>query len=427
MRGDRDRPKMHRFSCVDHVKFCDRSLCQQNLEHDSFERGMSRRLKEANAALLEARGYTCPLRPTVCEPSAPFISPVLCQFIRHHALVAHILQENSRSLIDRHLKWCEDRSSSFYGVSLLHDPDKDVTMLKTFAYPHRLSQAVTAALLWGIALVGCGDFSPGECTFDSECGVGSRCIQQSCYEECTTDEECASASRTCQAVDRGGETAQSITVCAGGSEFISPNTSPGDTMCEEDEVCQQAFLDDRARCSLLGSCIIPAEKHAILITDRSMRGQPGAELFLVQLEPPSSQSTEEVLTLAVESYEPLEPLLSEVPEGWNLPADLSDTMQMCVTDPQERPTLPLGGNGGQVRLVAQDAKGARQLLSRGWRVVVIERGTACVDTEFDDPIDVSLCVSLDGDALDNDTQCDRMLVTQGEGRTIATISFDSSM
>ncbi len=31
MRGDRDRPKMHRFSCVYQVKFCDRSLCQQNL------------------------------------------------------------------------------------------------------------------------------------------------------------------------------------------------------------------------------------------------------------------------------------------------------------------------------------------------------------------------------------------------------------
>ncbi len=37
MRGDRDRPKMHRFSCGYHVKFCDRSLCQQNLDRVDTE------------------------------------------------------------------------------------------------------------------------------------------------------------------------------------------------------------------------------------------------------------------------------------------------------------------------------------------------------------------------------------------------------
>ncbi len=66
MRGDRDRPKMHRFSCVYHVKFCDRSLCQQNLAHDGFEHDMSRRLKEANAALLKAQGYTYPITFAPC-------------------------------------------------------------------------------------------------------------------------------------------------------------------------------------------------------------------------------------------------------------------------------------------------------------------------------------------------------------------------
>lgn len=253
----------------------------------------------------------------------------------------------------------------------------------------------------------------------------SRCIQQSCYEECDTDEDCSgNLEMSCQSVDRGGQTDQSINVCAT-TEFLIVNNEPGNTMCEEDEVCRQVFLDDRARCSLLGSCIIPAEEHALLLTDRSMRGQPGAELLAVYLEPPSS-SPEAAIKLTVESYLPIEPLTGDIPEGWNT-THMLDATQMCVANVEDTSALALGGDGGTLRLFAQDTQGARQLLTEGWSVVIIERGPACVDTEIADPIEIALCVSLAGDELDNTGQCTRILPPQGEGRTTAVISFDSLM
>ena len=133
-----------------------------------------------------------------------------------------------------------------------------------------------APMLLTVLLTGCLD-AASMCGFDTDCREEEEaCVQGSCLLLCTQNSDCGEFPEMspnnpqCQAVVREvGEAEISICATPGFLETNNSNNNPNST-CTQDAQCRAALGDARAQCSLSGTCIIPAEQHALRITSREM-------------------------------------------------------------------------------------------------------------------------------------------------------------
>lgn len=286
----------------------------------------------------------------------------------------------------------------------MHSPDSQTSS------PRLLTWTIGAVLL-SFTLVtvspGCAE-QEQRCTFDSECRVGSSCVQGSCYQECTSDEECTSsgASSTCVTIDRGTDTSQQLSVCAPEDRANKEYTPNATTMsCEEDQICKDLFRDERARCSILATCIIPPEEHAILLTPTS--NELPVEIVRAYME---DEAGEYLGALRVDRYQSGgEPLSGEEqpPMEWN--------HEPPIICDQERPleAMTLEAPEGFARLGLFMDEG-RELFQKDWRVVLVQRADACPDLDGSSAVNVEvlLCIGLSGDPFSPEEQCTRELTVE---------------
>lgn len=289
-----------------------------------------------------------------------------------------------------------------------------------YTHTHTRTTPVLSTLLMMLITLhaACLGTSLGQnCVFDSECGPSQRCVQSICYQECTSDDQCAQdEEESCQSQDRGGDGAQDIAVCIQDNDIIATETNH-ETSCTENSECQERLNDERARCGILSTCIIPPEEHTIIVEDLSTRGQPGAEILTAYLE---DQQGTLLDTLTIQAYTPVEPLTSEGAQDF---AWLSPHHMTCNTTST---ALALGGQSGELELAYLNAQGRKSTLEEGWSIVVHEKGSQCDESEPNDPLQIMLCVTLTGDPFTKD-RCRVLDTTLQEGMIIAPVAFNQSL
>lgn len=277
---------------------------------------------------------------------------------------------------------------------------------------------IHALSLTALSMMSCADMNAASCRFDTDCGTNSACIESQCYTRCVTDQDCgvepgSVSSIACRAVSPDGGEQESFGVCA--SDDITDIT-PGSQQCSTDAECTNALENENARCSLLNTCIIAPNEHAILIEDAS--APPGAELLAVWVTDPSGVTQGWGIA---EDYAPSHDATSDMLfDGSRVQLDPQET---CVANASSAVGVMLGGVGGTIRVYFVDEQGARLTLQPGWKVQIIERGSNCAETENSDEYRVKLCVSVAGDPIDSPRQC----ATPLDGVGLGAATFDLAL
>ena len=282
----------------------------------------------------------------------------------------------------------------------------------------RARSVLYATTLVALVMTSCAGMNAASCQFDTDCGTNSACIESQCYARCVTDEDCgvepgSVSSIACRAVTPKDGEQESFGICA--SDDVTNNT-PDSQQCSSNAECVSALDNENARCSLLNTCIIAPNEHAILIEDLS--APPGAELLAVWVADSSGATQGWGVS---EDYAPSNDAESDAIFDGS-PAQLSPD-ETCVMTPSEGEGVMLGGEGGTIRVYFVDEQGARLSLQPGWTVHVIERGANCAETEVSNEYRAKLCVSVAGDPIDSSSQC----ATPLDGVGVDAASFDLAL
>ena len=232
-------------------------------------------------------------------------------------------------------------------------------------------------------------------------------MQGSCLLLCTQNSDCGEFPEMspnnpqCQAVVREvGEAEISVCATPGFLETNNSNNNPNST-CTQDAQCRAALGDERAQCSLSGTCIIPAEQHALRITSREMsqalRGPQILGVYLADAQgAPIGYAVEEVYAPQGLGMSTLQ-LSGEVPEV--------EAQGLCVPGASGAPAAELGPMGGSLRVHFIDAAGARLLITPEQEIVVVAKSEECGMWSDPSEYELTLCVSPQSETIQEEIHC----------------------
>lgn len=250
----------------------------------------------------------------------------------------------------------------------------------------------------------CGGFG-SFCDFDSDCSNGRLCVESECREPCNGDRDCF-GSESCDVVARQ-EQDDTVQVCIPpepDEDFDAGSDTECamiENCCTVDSECREALGDSEAVCGFDGRCVIPVEKHAVLLRGQtepqatSDDGHYGADIgavFVRDAQTGEPLGYAAVLDYAFDSQPPVAP--DEILDG---EAPTLDETGECIEGEVGLDTFSLDGRNGAVLVSFVDLDGQRLRLDESMELVAVEWGANCYDQMSEvDGFSMSFCRAFGG-------------------------------